>query len=225
MGVLLSLAYHSRATEQPRQPGGDSLQELQAERFWAFLPWTARPPPVLPRALLPRQYSSGSEPRRQARPFGGYEPPAQPPLIDANRSADPAKGRGLSSSRAITPNSLPIPDLPKNPSLPGRFRALAALWSGMSTPKSRIFTIDVDGKPTVVFEASSWSEARELSQEEWFRADLSVQMSGGVPLSTATSNYRARYALSDEITAFEQHRMGRKADDLELVYLVELDEG
>jgi hypothetical protein len=95
---------------------------------------------------------------------------------------------------------------------------------GMRTPVS-IFTIEVNDKPTVVFEASSWSEARELSREGWFRADLSVQMSGGVPLSTSTSNYRARYALSDEITAFEQHRMGRKADDLELVYLVELDEG
>jgi hypothetical protein len=47
-----------------------------------------------------------------------------------------------------------------------------------------------------------------------------------VPLSISTSNYRARYALSDEITAFEQHRVatGRKADDLDLVYLVELDE-
>jgi hypothetical protein len=46
---------------------------------------------------------------------------------------------------------------------------------GMST--SRIFTIEVDGKPTVVFLASGWSEAKELSREEWFRADLSVQMS------------------------------------------------
>jgi hypothetical protein len=97
---------------------------------------------------------------------------------------------------------------------------------GMSTPISRIFTIEVDGKPTVVFEVSSWSEAKALSREEWFRADLSLQMSAGAPLSISTSNYRARYALPDEITAFEQHRaaMDRKADDLALVYLVGLDE-
>jgi hypothetical protein len=47
----------------------------------------------------------------------------------------------------------------------------------MSAPTSRIFIIEVDGKPTVVFEASSWSEAKELSREKWFRADLSLQMS------------------------------------------------
>ena len=96
---------------------------------------------------------------------------------------------------------------------------------GMSTSTSRIFTIEVDGKPTVAFEASSWSEAQKLSREEWFRADLSVQISAGAPLSTSTSNYRARYALPPEVARFEQRRnaLGRPPDDLELVYLVELD--
>jgi hypothetical protein len=95
----------------------------------------------------------------------------------------------------------------------------------MSTPTSRIFTIEVDGKPTVVFEASSWSEAKELSREEWFRADLSLQMSAGAPLSASTSNYRARYALPEEVARFEQLRvaLGRPPDDLQLIYLVELD--
>jgi hypothetical protein len=81
----------------------------------------------------------------------------------------------------------------------------------MSTPTSRIFTIEVDGKPTIVFEASSWSEAKELSREEWFRADLSVQMSAG--------------ALPAEVARFEQFRdaLGRPPDNLELGYLVELD--
>jgi hypothetical protein len=63
----------------------------------------------------------------------------------------------------------------------------------------RHITIEIDGKPTVVFEASSWSEAKELSREEWLRADLSLQMSAGAPLSTLTSNYRARYALPAEV--------------------------
>jgi hypothetical protein len=95
----------------------------------------------------------------------------------------------------------------------------------MSAPTSRIFTIEVDGKPTVVFEASSWSEAKELSREEWFRADLSLQMSAGAPLSASTSNYRARYALPEEVARFEQLRgaIGRPPDDLQLIYLVELD--
>lgn len=94
----------------------------------------------------------------------------------------------------------------------------------MSTPTSRIFTIEVDGKPTVVFEASSWAEARELSREEWFRAELSVQMSAAAPLSTSTSSYRTRYALPAEVARFELgDALGRPSEDLELVYLVELD--
>jgi hypothetical protein len=108
---------------------------------------------------------------------------------------------------------------------PGALLRACCVVVGMSSPTSRIFTIEVDGKPTVVFEASSWSEAKELSREEWFRADLSVKMSAGAPLSASTSKYRARYALPTEVARFEQHRdaLGRPPDDLELVYLVELD--
>jgi hypothetical protein len=94
----------------------------------------------------------------------------------------------------------------------------------MSAPTSRIFTIEVDGKPTVVFEASSRSEAKELSREEWFRADLSLQMSAGAPLSASTSNYRARYALPEEVAGSQLRvALGRPPDDLQLIYLVELD--
>jgi hypothetical protein len=95
----------------------------------------------------------------------------------------------------------------------------------MRNQVSAIFTIDVDGKPTVVFEANDWQEARELSREEWFRADLSVQTSCGVPLGVATSKLRARYALPEEIALFQNHRaaLERKPDDLELVYLIEPD--
>jgi hypothetical protein len=90
---------------------------------------------------------------------------------------------------------------------------------------SAIFTIDVDGKPTVVFEANGWQEARELSREEWFRADISVQTSCGIPLGVATSELRARYARPEEIAFFQRHRdaLQSKPDDLELVYLIELD--
>jgi hypothetical protein len=96
---------------------------------------------------------------------------------------------------------------------------------GISAPKSCIFTMKVDGRPTVVFEVGNWSQAKELSREEWFRANISLQMSGGVPLSVATSNYGARYALPAEVARFEQLReaLGRAPDDLELVYLVDLD--
>jgi hypothetical protein len=97
----------------------------------------------------------------------------------------------------------------------------------MIAPAPSIFTIDVDGRPTVVFAASSWQEARELSREEWFRADLSFQMSTGSPLASRKSKFRPRFASPDESAKFERYRMTRdgQPDDLELVYLVPLDEG
>jgi hypothetical protein len=95
----------------------------------------------------------------------------------------------------------------------------------MSNPTSRIFTIEVDGMPVVAFEASSWQEAKELSREEWFRADLSLQSSMGTPLATKASRLRARYAEPEEIAKFERHKaaLDRPPDELELAYLVELD--
>jgi hypothetical protein len=82
----------------------------------------------------------------------------------------------------------------------------------MDTPRPRLFTIDVDGKPTVVFPASAWREAQELGREEWFKADLSLQMSHGAPLANAASKLRPRLASLDEVAAFEQHQGGVDRD-------------
>jgi hypothetical protein len=52
----------------------------------------------------------------------------------------------------------------------------------MPSPLGLIFTIEVDGKPTVAFEARQLREAAELCQEEWLLADLGTLSSNGVPL-------------------------------------------
>jgi hypothetical protein len=95
----------------------------------------------------------------------------------------------------------------------------------MDTLGLRIFTIEVDGKPAVVFPASSWREARELSREEWFRSDLSLLMSSGSPLASRASKFRPRFASPDEVAEFERYRasLDRPPDDLELVYLIKID--
>jgi hypothetical protein len=94
----------------------------------------------------------------------------------------------------------------------------------MSSQPFAIFTIDV--KPTVVFEAKNLGEARELARENWFRGDLSARTAGGVPLSTATSKLRTRFAMPDEIASFRKHRaaLDHEPQDLELVYLSALDD-
>jgi hypothetical protein len=90
---------------------------------------------------------------------------------------------------------------------------------------SRIYAIDVDGKPVVCFPADSWLEARELAREKWLRADLAARRSAGEPLARQASKLRPRFATPEEIIMFERRRaaLGPRPDDLELVYLVELD--
>jgi hypothetical protein len=97
----------------------------------------------------------------------------------------------------------------------------------MSGLISSVFAIDVDGKPTVVLLATRWREAQELIREEWFLAELRVLKSNGAPLAIKTSKLKSRYARPEEIEAFERERSkhDRTADDdLELVYLVQIDE-
>jgi hypothetical protein len=87
-----------------------------------------------------------------------------------------------------------------------------------------IFTIDVDGKPTVAFEARNLREAHELSREEWFRADLSVLSSNGVPLCQIASKVKARMANAPELALYREAAGATTAsDDILLVYLVDLD--
>jgi hypothetical protein len=50
----------------------------------------------------------------------------------------------------------------------------------MSDALSRVFTVEVDGRPTLAFEASRKKEAQEICKESWLRGDL-ILSSGGIP--------------------------------------------
>jgi len=87
-----------------------------------------------------------------------------------------------------------------------------------------VFAMEIDGKPTVAFEANNFREASELCKEEWFRADLSVLTSNGVPLCNPTAKLKARQANESETQIYRDVEKNAEAsDDLVLVYLVELD--
>jgi hypothetical protein len=87
-----------------------------------------------------------------------------------------------------------------------------------------IFTIEVDGKPTVAFEARQLREAAEICSEEWLRADLNALSSNGVPLCGIGTKLRARIANEHERTVYRQAVQAAEAsDDILLAYLVELD--
>lgn len=87
-----------------------------------------------------------------------------------------------------------------------------------------IFTVEVDGRPTVAFEAKQPREAAELSKEAWFRADLTTLNSNGEPICGIASKLRARIATETERAAYREAAQSAEAsDDILLVYLVELD--
>jgi hypothetical protein len=89
-----------------------------------------------------------------------------------------------------------------------------------------IFTIVIDGKPILVFEAKNLREASELCHEQWLESDLAEARSEGLPLWDGKANIRARIALPEESALFaEAQNSGQPSDGLMLVYLVELDGG
>jgi hypothetical protein len=74
----------------------------------------------------------------------------------------------------------------------------------MSPTLGLVFTIDVDGRPTVAFEAMKLPEAYELCNEDWFRADLTSLNSDGAPLCRVGSKLKARMANSSEIALYRE---------------------
>jgi hypothetical protein len=55
------------------------------------------------------------------------------------------------------------------------------------TDFSRVFTLLVDDRPMLSFEASTTKQAMEIRKEPWLLDDLTSQTSNGIPLCSATS--------------------------------------
>jgi hypothetical protein len=86
------------------------------------------------------------------------------------------------------------------------------------------FTIEVDGRPTIVFHAERLAHARELTREKWLRDDLSELRSNNEPLCAPTSRITARVATSEEVVAVHDGVHAKSnGDEIVITYLVELD--
>ena len=86
-----------------------------------------------------------------------------------------------------------------------------------------VFTVEVDRKPVLTFEARLYSEAEAILADERLRTTLCAAKSGGTPLCVDYSILRLRLAHSDEAKLYKE-APSPPTDDLKLVYLVELDE-
>jgi hypothetical protein len=89
---------------------------------------------------------------------------------------------------------------------------------------SRVFTLEVAGRPTLSFEASRTREAQEMCKESWLRDDLILLRSDGAPVCTAKSRLSVRLATDEEAVIYEQAaKVAKRSDDIVLAYLIELD--
>jgi hypothetical protein len=90
---------------------------------------------------------------------------------------------------------------------------------------SRVFTLEVDERPILAFEAHAAREAYSLCKETWLREDLTSLRSGGLPLLATDAKLSVRPATAEEASVFGRGADAAKpSDDMILVYLVELDD-
>jgi hypothetical protein len=88
-----------------------------------------------------------------------------------------------------------------------------------------IFTIEVDGKPTLAFEAKRYSRGGGyLRRRRAHRAKLNLLKSGDVPICGDNALLDVRLVRPGEAAFYRQAAEASQSnDDLLLVYLVELD--
>jgi hypothetical protein len=86
-----------------------------------------------------------------------------------------------------------------------------------------IWTLEIDGRPTLAFEAMKYREADEICHQEWLRLELSQRKINGVPLCDADSHLRIRLARPAEMLVYRQAAEANKLSDNHLAYLIELD--
>jgi hypothetical protein len=91
-------------------------------------------------------------------------------------------------------------------------------------PKQRlattIYLVVVDDRPIVAFRAASFSEARELIKEPWFRASLRNKRSEGVPLWDGKAKLGVRCAKAVEAVFLTKVFVDQSEASLKLLYLI-----
>jgi hypothetical protein len=92
-------------------------------------------------------------------------------------------------------------------------------------PKASVYTIDIDGKPLVAFEATTHREAQELAREDWFVSDLRELTAEGVRLWDGKTPLRTRIATEEENSRYRDIAANTDQDggDIVLAFLVALD--
>ena len=85
-----------------------------------------------------------------------------------------------------------------------------------------VFTVEINGTPTVALEAKRHQEAERFCEQERLRADLSNITSDSVPLFDAKANLKVRLANPGEVELYRQAKHSNPSSDgLNVMYLVD----
>jgi hypothetical protein len=87
-----------------------------------------------------------------------------------------------------------------------------------------VFTVDVNGEPTLVFEASGFAEACEICLDTELKSDLSALTSAGVPICAKDAILNPRKAAPNEIAAFRRAvSLAPASDEPTMAFLIKID--
>lgn len=88
----------------------------------------------------------------------------------------------------------------------------------------KVFTLEIDGQPTMVFDADSLEEAQGICALPEFRADIGELKRHGRPLFGDVAVFAARDATATEILAFNRAMTGAgPSDGPTMAFLVPID--
>ena len=88
-----------------------------------------------------------------------------------------------------------------------------------------IFTVEINGRPTLALQAKRHKDAERLCEHGWLRTKLSTIMSHGTPLCDASATMKVRLATAEEAILYRRATQSTEpSSETNVVYLVDLDE-
>ena len=87
-----------------------------------------------------------------------------------------------------------------------------------------VFTIEINGRPTLALQAKRHKDAEHLSEHGRLRTTLSTITSHGTPLCDASATMKVRLATAEVAALYRRATQSTDpSSDTNVVYLVDLD--
>jgi hypothetical protein len=92
------------------------------------------------------------------------------------------------------------------------------------TSRSQIFTLEVDNRAVMAFEAADVAEAQDICKDPDLRTDLCALTSDGAVICSASAVLTARAADENEVAAFERAvALAPASDEPTMAFLIKVD--